>query len=263
MDAASIERAAGLIHDARVARLPLQRLPDACRPADERDAYAVQAALNRRLTASGFGATVGHKIGTTTPVMQAYLNIPNPCAGEVFAPTVHRGHAQLTWSEYRRVGVECEIAVELAQDLGGRGPFTRAAAADAVSAVCASIEIVDDRYNDFPTLGTPTLIADDFFGAGDVLGASVGDWRRLDLATIGGRMLINGSEVGTGRGSDILGHPLEALAWLAGSMAARGSTLRAKSFVTLGSLVATHWVAAGDTVTIEIDGLGGASVAFT
>ena len=75
-------------------------------------------------------------------------------------------------------------------------------------------------------------------------------------------MLINGEEVGTGRGGDILGHPLEALAWLAGSMAARGRALRAGEFVTLGSVVATKWVAAGDEVRIEIEGLGEARATF-
>ena len=76
--------------------------------------------------------------------------------------------------------------------------------------------MVDDRYADYTTLGTPTLIADDFFNFGCVLGPAVTDWRELnlDLASIGGRMLINGEDVGQGRGSDILGHPLEALAWL-------------------------------------------------
>jgi 2-keto-4-pentenoate hydratase len=131
-----------------------------------------------------------------------------------------------------------------------------------VGAVLASIEIVDDRYRDWPSLGTPTLIADDFFNAGCVLGERIREWRGLDLAAIGGRMLVNGAEVGTGRGADILGHPLEALSWLAGSMADRGRVLKAGEFVTLGSIVATQWVNAGDDVQIEIDGLGSARATF-
>ena len=75
-------------------------------------------------------------------------------------------------------------------------------------------------------------------------------------------MRINGREVGTGRGGDILGHPLNALAWLANGLAGRGRTLAAGEFVLLGSVVETKWVAAGDLVEIEIEGLGRASCAF-
>jgi 2-oxo-3-hexenedioate decarboxylase/2-keto-4-pentenoate hydratase len=126
----------------------------------------------------------------------------------------------------------------------------------------ASIEVVDDRYRDYPTLGTPTLIADDFFNAGLVLGEPVRAWQGLDLAALAGRMLINGQEVGTGRGGDILGHPLEALAWLATTAGARGMPLRAGEFVTLGSVVATKWITAGDKIRVEIDGLGSAGATF-
>ena len=54
----------------------------------------------------------------------------------------------------------------------------------------------------------------------------------------------------------ILGHPFEALAWLANSRAARGLSLRRGAFVFLGSLVETKWLNPGDSVRIEIESLG-------
>lgn len=260
VDLPDLERAADEIARVRLARCVLARLPDALRPGDEAAAYRLQAAVNRRLAAAGWGAPVGHKIGCTTPVMQAFLGIPNPCAGEVFGSTVFEVAGTFRTADAIRLGVECEIAVRLGRDVNGR--LARAEAADAVASVHASIEVVDDRYEDYATLGTPTLIADDFFNAGCVLGAPVTDWRTLDLAGLQGRMVINDDEVGRGVGADILGHPLDALIWLAASMAARGRVLQAGEFVTLGSLVATKWVAAGDEVRIEIDGLGEARATF-
>jgi 2-keto-4-pentenoate hydratase len=127
----------------------------------------------------------------------------------------------------------------------------------------AAIEVVDDRYDDYRALDTPTLIADDFFNAAGVLGAPVAAWRELGLAGVRGRMAINGVEVGTGRGGDILGHPLEALAWLANAVAVRGCCLEAGAFVLLGSVVETRWVAQGDLVEVEIEGLGSARGRFT
>jgi 2-oxo-3-hexenedioate decarboxylase/2-keto-4-pentenoate hydratase len=126
----------------------------------------------------------------------------------------------------------------------------------------AGMEIVDDRYVDYKSLDTPTLIADDFFDAGCVLGAEVGDWRRLDLAAAAGRTRINGVEVGSGRGADVMGHPFAALAWLANNLAQRGQAIRAGQFVFTGSVVETKWVNPGDRVEMEIEGLGSVAATF-
>jgi 2-oxo-3-hexenedioate decarboxylase/2-keto-4-pentenoate hydratase len=130
-----------------------------------------------------------------------------------------------------------------------------------VGGIMAAIEVVDDRYADFRALDAPSLVADDFFGAGCVLG-SAHPLAGLDPAALEGSMAINGEVVGTGLGRDILGHPLEALVWLANARAERGRSLRAGDFVLLGSLVETKWVAVGDVVEIDIQGLGTATARF-
>jgi 2-keto-4-pentenoate hydratase len=263
LDETAIARAAGLLAEARLAGARFERLPEDCRPTDEASAYAIQDALHARLEEAGPGPLAGHKIGCTTPVMQRFLGIPNPCAGGVLAATVRHGHGEFAHAEFRHPGVECEIAVRLAEDLpAADAPFDRARVGAAVGAVMAAIELVDDRYVDYRSFDTPTLIADDFFGAGAVLGPELADWRALDLPTLGGRMTIDGTEVGRGRGADILGHPLDALAWLANTLAARGRRLRAGEIVLLGSVVETKWVQPGDLVEIEIEGPGGASARF-
>jgi 2-oxo-3-hexenedioate decarboxylase/2-keto-4-pentenoate hydratase len=263
MTARAIAHAAALLCAARLERRRFERLPEACRPADEASAYAIQDALHERLSAAGWGALAGHKIGCTTPVMQRFLNIANPCAGGVFAPTVQQGRGVFRHADFLHVGVECEIAVRLAQDLPAESaPYDRTAVADGVGACMAAIEVVDDRYQDYRSLDAPTLIADDFFNAGCVLAAPVEAWRELDLVGLRGRMSINGAEVGTGKGGDILGHPLEALAWLANALAARRQHLKAGEFVLLGSVVETRWLERGDRVEIGIDGLGSASCRF-
>ena len=263
MTPATIARAADLLCAARLARRRFDRLPDDCRPADEAAAYAVQDVLHAALTAAGYGALAGYKIGCTTPVMQRFLGIPNPCAGGVFAPTVQNREAGFRHSDFLHVGVECEIAVRLRQDLPAtRPPYDRHSVAAAVGACMAAIEVVDDRYADYRSLDTPTLIADDFFNTACVLGAPAAGWRDLDLAGVRGRMTINGAEVGTGRGGDILGHPLEALAWLANAVAARDRHLKAGEFVLLGSVVETRWVEQGDLVEAQIEGLGAARARF-
>ena len=253
---------AQLIGDHRVRRARLAPLDPAQRPADEVQAYLVQRALHAMLTPH-LGPVVGHKIGCTTAVMQAFLKIPNPCAGGVYERTVHRSPARLRHADFVRVGVECEIVVRLGADLrSSAAPFTRASVADAVEACMPGMEIVDDRYVDYRTMDTPTLIADDFFDAGCVLGAPVTDWRALDLARVVGVTCINGAEVGRGRGGDVMGHPFEALAWLANNLAQRGQSLKAGEFVFTGSVVETKWLNPGDRVQMRMEGLGEVEAVF-
>ena len=165
--------------------------------------------------------------------------------------------------DFVRVGVECEIAVRLARDLAASGTaFTADSVAPAIDAYHPAIEIVDDRYADWQTIGAPTLVADDFFAAGCVLGAAVSRAKAPDLLEVIGRAFINGVEVGRGTGADVLGHPHAALAWLANHLAASGKSLRAGQIVLTGSLVKTLWLNAGDKAVMELSGLGTVAAEF-
>jgi len=253
----TIAEAAERLADDRIERRQVRALPSECRPANEVDAYQIQQAAHDLMTDRGQGPVSGHKIGCTTAVMQKFLNIGQPAAGGIFAPTCHRRSGTFAAAHHHRLGVECEIAVTLARDLGpGDGPFTARGLTDALAAAMAAIEVVDDRYDDYATLGAPTLIADDFFNAGAVLGEPIPASALSDLSGVHGVMRINGEAVGDGDGADIMGAPLNALAWLATFRASLGFGLRAGEYVLLGSLVETHWVSPGDRIDIEVSGLG-------
>lgn len=254
--------AAQFIATARRSRARLDAPPADCIPATEAEGYRVQRALHD-LMRPQVGSLVGYKIGCTSKVMQDYLDIPHPCGGGVFEKGVHASGVKLAAAGYVRVGVECEIAVKLARDLPpGRAPFTADAVGEAVEAYFPAIEIVDDRYLKWETLGAPTLVADDFFAAGCVLGAAAARSAVPDLLKVTGRALINGQEAGRGTGADVLGHPHNALAWLANHLASEGGGLHAGQIVLTGSLVKTVWLNAGDHVRMELDGLGTVEATF-
>jgi 2-keto-4-pentenoate hydratase len=253
--------AAATISAARRARTPLVPLA-ADAPRTEAQGYLIQDAVHE-LLAADFGRLVGYKIGCTSAVMQEYLGIPHPCSGGVFAKGVHQSGVTLSYKDFVRVGVECEIAVRLVRDLSAsEAPFTAEYVAQAVESYLPAIEIVDDRYVDWQSLGAPTLMADDFFAAGCVLGTPVARAAAPDLLHVVGRALVNGAEIGQGSGADVLGHPHRALAWLANHLATENKGLRAGDLVLTGSLVKTAWLSAGDKVTMELQGLGKVEVAF-
>ena len=250
--------AKGRIDGARIGELPVE-----ARPRDVDEAYAAQDALHTLMTSAGRGRPVAYKIGCTTPVMQQFLGIESPCAGRVFERDVHFQEALFDMSNLLHPGVECELAVFIGStpEPSADG-FTAESVGPAVDAVFPAIEVVDDRWADYKDVSTPSLIADDFFASACVLGEPVALWQSLDLSGVRGRMTINGEQVGEGVGGDIMGHPLNALAWLATHLSERGRQLQAGEIVLLGSIVETKWVSRGDTVRVEIDGLGTAEAEF-
>ncbi len=256
---------AGILALNRVRVQTIDGLPDEYRPADEFEAYEVQEQLHALLDEAGYGKRIGYKIGCTTPVMQEYLGIRNPCAGGVFNTSTNYIATSAQYQNFTHPGVECEIAAFIGSDLlpeSDGSPFTRDSVAPAVQALFGAIEIVDDRWTDYKAVDTPSLIADDFFASGIVLSQPKPASEAPDLATAIGHMQMNGKPVGEGITGDILGHPYEALAWLANSLAARGKHLRSGEVVMLGSVVETQWVNLGDEVSVEIEGIGGALIKF-
>ena len=254
--------AAQIIATARRNRTALASLAVELAPKDEAGGYLIQRAVHDLLLPNA-GALVGYKIGCTSAVMQQYLAIPHPCGGGVFEKGVYDSGVALKAGDYVRVGVECEIAVRLARVLApSEEPFTAEWVGEAVDAYYPAIEIVDDRYIKWETLGAPTLVADDFFAAGCVLGGPLARSAAPDLLRVAGRALINGTEAGRGTGADVLGQPHNALAWLANHLAAEGRGLHAGQIVLTGSLVKTIWLNAGDHVAMELEGLGRVEARF-
>ncbi|MGY8961755.1 MAG: 2-keto-4-pentenoate hydratase [Alphaproteobacteria bacterium] len=260
----AIEAAAAILSDLRWRTngqtAPLDDLPEACRPQSLDEAYAVQDALRARLSAHGLGPQTGWKIGCTTAVMQAYLDIPHPCAGTLYQQGWYCGRATLNASDYFQLGLECEIAVRLAADLAPPRKHTVEhtveSVTDAVGDVMTSVEIVDHRFRDFTAAATESLIADDFFSVGCVTGAPSSLAALGDLSSLTGGFKINGAAAEiTGQGDAILGHPLNALVWLANHLSTRGTTLQAGHIVTLGSVVKTIYPAPGDRIEASFDRL--------
>jgi 2-oxo-3-hexenedioate decarboxylase/2-keto-4-pentenoate hydratase len=266
----AINTAAGILADLRLrsgaGAKQLDELPPGCRPQSLDDAYAIQARARELLQARGAGAVCGWKIGCTTPVMQQYLNIPHPCAGTLFSASVHTGSATLDRAAFFQLGLECELAVRLGDDVPVRNKgHDRASVAPYVESVMASVEIIDHRFADLDCVSTASLVADDFFSCGCVTGVAVPPGSVDDLALLTGGFRIDGEPAPeTGNGAAILGHPLTALAWLADHLAAQGVQLARGEVVTLGSVVKTFYPQADmqvkavfgglDPVTIDIVG---------
>lgn len=240
-------------------------LAEAIVPRTVEQGVAVQFERARR---SGAVPPAGFKIGATTKRMQEYLGLAEPAAGYMVPAGLFASGARLPYASLRGPGAECEIGLRLARDLPA-GPCDLATARAAVGEVFAAIEIVENRYGspplgDLARIGTPTLIADQVYHRAAILGMAPANWAELDLAAIPGRVAVDGLERGMGHGRDLLGHPMAALAWLAGSptVAAFGG-LAAGQVVMLGSVTPPIWLDRPCHVSVAFEGLGEVTVTLT
>ncbi|MBV9014226.1 MAG: fumarylacetoacetate hydrolase family protein [Alphaproteobacteria bacterium] len=251
------ERIATLFRDRR----QIDILPSELIPADLDEAYAVRRDFEVIERARGRGEIVGYKIGLTTPIMQKLCGVDEPCYGAIFATELHRRRAELPVSDYCRLGIETEIAVRLGENLPQGAGRDRVAAA--VESCMAAIEVLEDLRQDYNRLSAAAMVAGNVWNAGAVIGAPVADWRKIDLAAVTARLTINRREIGHGRGADVMGNPLNALAWLADKLAAVGTPLRRGMIVLTGSMVPIQFPAAGDHAVVEIEDLGTAELVTT
>lgn len=253
-----LKRAAWFLIDGHAGREPFGPFPQDAAPRSVEESYAIQdefVALKSRAC----GPVAGYKIALTTPAMRAMVGLDDSIGGALHDKQVVRGPASVRAADYGRLIVEFEVAVQLSADLPAHGaPYTRDSVAGAVDALMPAFELADDRNADYATLSTQAfgLIADNAWNEGAVLGAPVRDWRAIDLEALHGVASINGETVGEGHGRDVMGHPFEALAWVANNLIRRGRSLRAGQFVITGSLVTSKFPKAGDDVGFELGALG-------
>jgi 2-keto-4-pentenoate hydratase len=255
-------QAARFLLQERRAFKPLRPLPEPFAPTTVDEAYTIQTALNNLMSGT-YGPVAGYKIGLTTPVMQQMVGLAEPVAGAILATTVHHSPSTLRCADFTRLGIECEIAVRLGTALPAtRAPYMRTDILAAIDAVMPAFELIDDRNTDYtqlPTLAL-SLISDNVWNAGVVLGSPVTHWRTIDLAAVHGRLVINGKEVGVGQGYDVMGHPAEAIVWLANLFARQGKGLAQGMVIMTGSIIPTKFVNTASEVRFVVDDLGEVSL---
>ena len=239
------------------ARTRYRPLDAALRSAPLDDAYRIQDALHRVMAEAGRGEIAGWKIALTSRAMQQMTGVDQPAAGAIFSKVIHASPARVDVRAYHHLGIEFEVAVHVGEDLpSAGGPWTRQSVAGKVAACIPAFELVEDGDADYKTLDAFTLIAQNTWNGGVVLGPAVTDWRRVDLERAVTTCWVNDQPAGQGKTGDAMGHPLEAVAWLANLLNRRGRTLQRGMIVMTGSSITTKFPAPGDRVKFAIEGLG-------
>jgi len=252
------QQAAAMLHQAHQRRERFAPLPPGLAPRSAEEAYAIQDAF-LALRSDKLGPIAGYKIALSSVEMRRFVGVDAPQAGAILRSQLQRTPGKVSAADYVRLIVEFEIAVQIGEDLPkADAPFGRERILQAVAAVMPAVEIADDRDADYAQLSRHPyeLIADNGWNEGAVLGEGVRDWRSLDLGQVLGVATINGRKVGEGRGEAAMGHPLEAVAWIANHLASQDRGLLRGEVVITGSVITTKPAKAGDRVEFAVGGLG-------
>jgi len=228
-----------------------------------RDAYAVQL-RGRALRERDGARIVGRKVGLTSVAMQELLGVAEPDFGYLTAAMVLSDGVRIDRSELVAPRVEAEIAFRLAAPLEG-ADIDRATALAAIGEVAPALEVVDSRVVDW-RIALPDTVADNASSGLAVIGA----FRPLDdmdLATVDMDMFVahadGTQEHEAGSGSAVLGHPAEALAWLARALAAFDEGIGADEVVIPGAMARAVMVRGRAEVRATFSELGEVRASFT
>ena len=255
----TIKHAAEALRKAQETGLTCEPIREMLEGQDSKMAYAIQA-FNTEFFLKHGRQMVGRKIGLTSRAVQAQLGVDQPDYGILFADMSRNEETPINVSDVVQAKIEGEIAFVLKKDLG-RQDNTIDSVIDAVDYVSPALEIVGSRIKNWDITFTDT-VADNGSSGLFVIGRSQCQLDQIDLSRCTMEMQRFGQQVSAGTGAACMGNPLNAVLWLANTMAATNYPLGAGDIILSGALGPMVEVNAGDSFEAHISGLGSVRARF-
>ena len=254
-----MQQAADALHDAGRSHRFIAPLRETYAPLTIDDAYAIQRINTERRLAAG-RRTVGCKIGLTSVAVQKQLGVDQPDFGLLFDDMGYGDGEPIPASILTQPKIEAEIAFVIGRDLRVDNPG-QLDVINAIEYALPALEIVGSRVADWNIRITDT-IADNASSSAYVIGNTPKTLAEFDVRLCGMVMERRGEPVSVGAGAACLGSPINAVVWLARTMAAVGTPLKAGDLVLSGALGPMATVSPGDIFETRINGLGSVRAVF-
>jgi len=251
--------AAQSLRDAALTGECIAPLRETYREIDAEAAYTIQR-INTEFRIKSGRRTAGCKIGLTARAVQAQLGVDQPDFGMLFDDMGYGDGEPVPLSVLQQPKIEAEVAFVFGRDLDMACP-SQVDVMNAIDYALPALEIVGSRIAGWNIRFVDT-VADNASSAAYVLGSSPRKLSEFDLRLCGMVMNRRGEPVSVGAGAACLGNPMNAVVWLARTMAALGQPLRAGDLVLSGALGPMVAVAPGDVFEARINGLGCVKAVF-
>lgn len=250
---------ANLLWEAERTREGIQALTEIQPGLTVEEAYQVQLHNIDKKCSNG-QRVIGKKIGLTSFAMQELLGVDQPDYGHLLDDMIVENHGEVPYTRVMQPRVEGEVAFVLKADLIGPAITVEDVLA-ATDYVLPAIEVVDSRIENWQIKLADT-IADNASCGLFILGDSPVKVSDIDLPKLSMKLQKNDSFINAGVGADVLGHPAEAVAWLANKLHGFGIPLKKGEIILSGALSAAVDAHPGDLFTIHFEQLGDVSVRF-
>jgi 2-keto-4-pentenoate hydratase len=207
------------------------------------------------------GRTVGYKAGLTNAAVQERFGVSAPLRGMLLQKMLLEEGEEVPAQFGARPMFEADLLV-VVKDSGIHRARTHLEALRSLSLVIPFIELPDLVVAEGEKLTAPLIV---FINVGARLGV-VGKGIAVEpteefaarLAAMQVRMTDqNGEELANAKGAVILGHPLNAVLWLARDLEKSGTRLKAGDLLSLGSFTTPMPPKPGLAVTVRYEGLPG------
>lgn len=214
-------------------------------------AYKIQLATKLQWEEAG-RRVIGRKIGLTSKSVQNQLKVNQPDFGILYDDTAFGSGDIVPVKRLLQPKAEAEICFVMKHGLVHKRNNV-AEVLRAVDFLLPAIEIADSRISNWDISFFDT-VADNASSGLFVLGNQPVYLEDVDIEYCGMSIFKDGEPVSTGAGKACLGHPVNALRWLADKMVELGDPLQAGDIVLSGALGPMVNVGAGDKLTASISG---------
>ncbi len=226
------------------------------------DAYHISLRMLQRRVETDGERVIGKKIGVTSAAVQEMLGVFQPDFGFLTDAMQYQNGADIPVAgNLIQPRAEAEIAFVLKHDLGSDN-IDEKAVLEATECIVPCFEIVDSRIQDW-NIKIQDTVADNASCGVFVPGDDRVDPKDFDLPNLKIEVSKNGKPLSEGLASAVQGNPLTAVAWLANTLGRYDIPFVAGDIILSGSLVPLEPVSAGDHLSLELGGIGSASVTFT
>jgi 2-keto-4-pentenoate hydratase len=226
------------------------------------DGECSRGKFNKLLQAQ-MGAPVGYKAGLTNPAVQKRFNHDSPVWGTLYSPMLLSNGAVVDAAFGARPLFEADMLVRVSDEAINRAT-TPEEVLRAIDQVIPFIELPDLVVQDPSKINGAAINAINVGARLGVMGAPMAVQRTAEFSNALRDMVaivkVNGAEIDRGKGSDVLGHPLNAVVWLAKDMAREGKTMRRGDLISLGSFSKLSPPKPGMAVEVVYEGLPGTPV---